>query len=438
LRITRVLAPDDYGVFTFLAMQGMLLLTIGDLGIRNIIIRSIARDKERTNDLMYNGVLLKTLSILFLSLLYIGYNSWFGSLSAWQLSLLFIFSLISCFSNLFENAFLGHEKMLPPALGSLVHSVLWFTAVYTLPVELISPNLLFVVFVVLHAMKAMLFYWFLRHYDLLQGQVQSFWRSTRTLLRESWPYFALVLVMLPFTKLSNNFLDINSNLEQVGYYNLADKLVGPVSLVLDLALAAIFPNLSSLWVKDKDRFNQFISTGFRYFMLLSMLLCFVFTLYVEEVVIFLFPASYLPAVPVCQIQIWLLFLLSVDSFIGTILGATDKEKLILRLGIVHSLFATPILYYGSNYGALGLSYGQIFSFTVFQLYLWYVFRKALKIKVQHRNILWLIAGFLFVVSYFSYLVPTDYALTYKIVLTVCVLGIAGIYVLRTLKLAEVK
>ncbi|MEL6275772.1 MAG: oligosaccharide flippase family protein, partial [Bacteroidota bacterium] len=363
LRVTAILAPDDYGLFTFLSAQGMLLITVGDLGIRNIVIRSIARDYERTNDLIYNGILLRTLSLLILSALYIGYNAALGSLTTYQLGLVFAFTFVNCFSNLFENAFLGHERMLPPAIVSIAHSILWFLAVFYLPVEKMTPNFLFVVFLVLHVVKGLILYVYLVKYGLLQGKVQAFWASSSALLKESWPYFLIVLVMLPFSRFANNFLDINSTAEQVGYFNLSTKLTGPVSLVLDFSLAAIFPNLSSLWVSDKPKLHYFISNGFQYFMLVGLFLCFGFSLFVREVVTLLFPASYLPAVVVCQMQIWYLYLTSIDSFVGTILGATDKERFILQLGIVNAIFTTPLLFFGSKYGALGLSYGFVIGFA---------------------------------------------------------------------------
>ncbi len=388
LRITSLLAPTDYGLFTFLSAQGLLLVSVGDLGIRNIIIRSIARDGERTNDLMVNGLILRTFSLIALSLLYLVYNHYFGTLGGRQLVLVFAFSFVNVFGNLFENAFLGHERMLPPSLVSIGHSALWFIAVFTLPVEYVDPDRLFLIYICLYAGKAIYLYYNLRRLDLLRGHIQNFWRSSRALLTESWPYFLLLLVMLPFTRLSNNFLDINSTSDEVGYFNLAQRLIGPVSMVLDFALAAVFPNLSSLWVSDRGRLKSLVSRGFQYFMLAGLFLCFSFSLFIREVVEVLFPVSYLPAVVVCQMQVWYLFLTSIDSAVGTILGATDNERYILQLGIVNSLCATPLLFYGSYYGAIGLAYAYVIAFAVFQFYLWYVFRKRLGVRVRGAGWVW--------------------------------------------------
>ncbi|CAH0999519.1 hypothetical protein LEM8419_00819 [Neolewinella maritima] len=435
LKITSLLAPEDYGLFTFLMAQGMLLISVGDLGIRNIIIRSVARDGQRTNDLMVNGVILRTISLVVLSVLYLVYNHYFGSLGGWQLLLVFAFSFVNVFSNLFENAFLGRERMLPPSLVSIAHSVLWFVAIFALPVEYVDPDRLFLIYLCLHAGKAIYLYCYLLKYDLLRGQVQNFWVSSRALLSESWPYFLLLLVMLPFTRLSNNFLDINSSSEEVGYFNLAQRLIGPVSLVLDFALAAVFPNLSSLWVTDRSRLKSLVSAGFQYFMLAGLFLCFSFSLFIREVVDILFPASYLPAVVVCQLQIWYLFLTSIDSAVGTILGATDNERYILQLGVVNSLCATPLLFYGSYYGAVGLAAAFVFAFAIFQFYLWYVFRSKLAIRVRGAGWVWALAILLFGVTTAADRYITEAVWLTKGAIWVMVSGGIGWYTYRTYKTA---
>jgi len=431
IKITQALSPNDYGIYTFLIVQGTLLLTISDLGLRNIVIRSIAREPARANDIIFNSAVLKSAAILFLSLLYILYNSLFGSLNSEQLLFVFLFSFISCFIKLFETAYLGNQKMLPPALVNLAFSIVWFAVIYLLPANLITVTFLFILFLAVNLVKAVIYYIFLKYQRLLKGEIRNFWSSSRGLLKESWPYFALILVMLPFTQFSNNFLDLNSTAIEIGYFNLSERLIGPVSFVLDFALIAIFPNLSSLWIKNEKQFNRFVSVGFKYFILLALVFCFLFTLFARDVVTSIFPASYLPAVAVCQLQIWYLFLTSIDSLIGTILGATNKEKMILKLGILRSLISTPMLYYGSTFGALGLSYGYVISFALFQIYLWYVFKKTTRIKINLSGMFWLLSIALFFVAQFA---ASHISFIYKLILALAVLGGAAFHISKTYRL----
>lgn len=430
LKITDLLSPDDYGLFTFLSAQGMLLLQIGDLGNRNIVIRTIARTPTKTNDLIVNGALMRTLAIIVLFLLYIVYNHFFGSLSVENLFLIFIFSLISCFANLFELVFMGNQKMFPTSIISLVHSVIWFVIVFFFLDGALEVSTIFLLYIGTSMVKATLFYLFLTRYGLLIGKVQNFVVSAKQLIAESWPYFAIILILLPLTSLSNNFLDINSTKSEIAYFNLAQKLIGPMSLVITMLLTAIFPNLSALWIKDKNKFHHYLSVGFGFYIILSLTGCFLFTVFSKEFVTYLFPESYLPAIEVCQMQVWYLFLTSIDSLIGVVLGAANKEKLILRFSILYFLICTPTLFYGSNYGALGLAYGYVISYGAGLIYVWFTFKKTLNLQIKHERFIWLLMASLFALSYF---ISTETALPYKILICLIVLGALTPYTVKLYK-----
>lgn len=430
IKITHVLVPDEYGLFSFLTVQGMLLLVLADLGIKNIVVRTIARDPSRAKDLVFNGIFLKSGSLFFLALLYILYNYFFGSLKLSQLLLIFAFSFFRCLYDLFESAFFGREEMLIPAMINLGYSVLWFSAISLLPSDYFQVTYIFVIYLLLNLFKTLSGAFFIKKKKILFGDRPNFLFSFKTLIKESWPYFVLVIIMLPLTKLSYNFLEINSTLVQVGYFNLGQKLTGPVSLVIGFALTSIFPNLSALWTKDKGKFYQYVIVGFKYFMLAILSLCFLFNLFAKDIISLLFPASYLAAVKISQLQIWYLFLSAIDSLIGTIFGAINKEKIILKYAIIKALFCTPILYISSKYGALGLAYGFVISVGIFQIYLWFLFLKTVKIKIKHSDMLWLFSLILFLLSYYFL---SDLSLFYKLFLAIIILLGSGIYLFKMYK-----
>ncbi|HET8962746.1 MAG TPA: lipid II flippase MurJ, partial [Chitinophagales bacterium] len=327
-----------------------------------------------------------------------------------------------------------NQKMFPSSIINLGYSIIWFGIVFFLPSVGIEVNIIFLLYILINFVKFILYWASLKHHKLLVGHIKNFRTSSKQIVKESWPYFVLILIMLPLTSLSNNFLDINSTKEQIGYFNLSERLIGPLSLLITMMLTAIFPNLSALWVNDKAKFHNYLSKGFKIFMLVSMIFCFLFTMFAKEVVDLLFPKSYLPAVAVCQIQVWFLFLTSIDSLLGVVLGAANKEKLILRFGILYFMVCTPALYYGSNYGALGLSLSYVISFGSCLLYVWIIFKKSLNIKIRNDGYIWLLAFGLFGISN---LFSASLDLTYKLMLSMILIGsILGYFFIRNKPLLE--
>jgi O-antigen/teichoic acid export membrane protein len=420
LKITNILNPEDYGLFTFLIAQGMLLLRIGDLGNSNIVIRTIARDPSRTNDILVNGAILRVLAIIGLFIFYSIYNQYFGSLSFNNLMLIFVFSLLSCFSNLFELIFHGNQKMLPSAIINFVYSVIWFTIVFFVLEKGESITFIFLLYISITLVKGILYLAFIKYYKLFKGRVQGFKVSSKQMIKESWPYFTMILILLPLTSLSNNFLDINSTNTEIGYFNLSDRLLGPISLVIGISLSALFPNLSAMWSNNKEKFHRYLSVGFGLYMLGSMLVCFIFTLFSKEIVVLLFPESYFPAIRVSQMKVWYLFFISVDSLLGVVLGAANREKLILRFSVVYFIICTPVLFYSSKFGALGISYGYVISYGVSLIYVWLTFKKSLKIKIHYDAPIWILAIVLFIISYY---LTSETSFVYKVIICLTILGI---------------
>jgi hypothetical protein len=75
---------------------------------------------------------------------------------------------------------------------------------------------------------------------------------------------------------------------------------------------------------------------------------------------------------------------------------------------------------------LGLSYGYVISFAIFEFYLWFLFRRSIKTTISQAGLLWLLVAGLFSVSYFFL---AELNLLYRILAALLVLGAIGYYFL---------
>jgi O-antigen/teichoic acid export membrane protein len=207
--------------------------------------------------------------------------------------------------------------------------------------------------------------------------------------------------------------------------------MNPIILVINYALTAIFPNLSQLWATNKIKFNQYLSNGFKYFMIIALILCFTFTLFAKEIIVILFTEDYLPAVQVCQVQIWFIFFMSINSFIGTIWGAIDKERLLVRTTIINSLISTPALFIGSYFGAIGLALSYVISFAIFEVYIWFEFRKSGISKIKGELSFWILSTALMIIS--AIFIQFDFPLFLKILIDAFFVIILVLYIIRSIR-----
>jgi hypothetical protein len=84
---------------------------------------------------------------------------------------IFIFSFLSCFSNLFENAFFGRQDMIVPALLNVIFIGMWTVFVFVLPATYFSLNLLILVQIISGLLKVLCYYWILGQRGGLTGTI---------------------------------------------------------------------------------------------------------------------------------------------------------------------------------------------------------------------------------------------------------------------------
>lgn len=424
LKITHYFTPTDFGLYTFITTQGMLLLSMSDLGIQPIIVRSIARNTIKTNDLILNSLLLRIFTFIILTGLYILYNHFFGTLLLQEVLLVSLCGFVFAIWTVLEYAFLGNQKMFFPSLIKIIYGLLWFGSIFLLPSKSFTVYNLIFIFVSLNILQGIALALYLKKYKMLKGIKSSFITSTKTLLKQSWPYFSVMIIMIPVQQFYNIYLELNSTVEEIGFFNLARKLLAPIQMVLNYAVLAAFPSLSTLWISDQKKFYSILINGFQYFLILGASLALMFNLFIEDMVLILFSKEYIPAVEVTKMQVWFTFLMAVNYTISIVFGAINKEKIMFKLSVVNGFISLPMMYYGSKFGAYGLSVAYVASFAMFEVILWYTFRKQLNIKIKNEFVCWTIAISLFIIS--SFLV-SDLIFPIKVILSILISIAVGLY-----------
>ena len=397
IKLAKIFKPEEYGLYTFMLTQCQMLVSIADIGLRNIVIRKIARNPENSKSIFFTSIKLKFLAYISVFLVYILFNCFFGSLDSTQLFLIFCLLLFNCFNNLFESLYWGFQEMITTSVLNILSSLFWLSFVFLAPVNIISEINLFIALIIFSFFKLLLYFVIVSKNKLIRGKINNFKETSIELISECWPYFSLVLLMLPSNYFSINFLDLNAGKAEVGFFNLANKLVAPIFVVINLSLSAIFPNLSILYNKSKSNFNQIVKSSFLIFGLTLISICFIFSLFFENVFELIFKSEYYSVLDISVVLIWYVFFMSINSFIGTIWGASNNEKLIFKSSLVNMLIATPILFYSSYYGSLGLAYGYLIGFFIFEVYLWSKFVKSLNLDFNNIFLFWLLALLVFII-----------------------------------------
>lgn len=413
IKIARTLGPSNFGLYTYILVQSLLFAAIGELGLKNLVITTIARFPDKAKSVLVSSIFLQLLGLILSSIILIIYQHYKSSLSFSLITyLLFNVLLINLWST-GEATLQGQQRMAVSTIINTGFSLVWLLFVLFINAHLFTVEFLIRYYVIIQVCQISTLYAFLMFKkDLLPGSLSFAFPEAFKLFQQSSYYYFNILVSLPASSLSNNFLEINSTKSEIGYFNTSNRLMNPINIIINMALLAVFPNISALWLKDKDSFVNKLKSGVPFIIVGFGLICFSFVMVSKEVIVILFGEKFLPSFYIIRFQTWFIYLYSLNCFMGTIWASSDKQKWLLMWGIINSLVATPLLWIGSKYGGLGISYGYLLAFSLTFPFLFYHFKKSLEIEMKLFKE-FIIVIILFIVSVF---IPASTSLLLRLVI----------------------
>lgn len=418
IKIARVLSPYNFGVYNLLQLHVTIFSVVGTLGISRIIIRNIARDKMNINGLLRNSLLLRLIGTVFAVLIFGVYYYFFKSYDVFLFALVISSVMMTVSFDHFNSLAFGLEKMEFSGFVNLTSTVCWLIAIFFIPDEHLNLNFVFLLFALFNILKVLLFLFVIRrktNYKASFSSNNSSPETTISLGKESLPFYYLDLFSLLSMQIPILFLEYRSGTEQIGYFNIASKVLLPISIVVNTALSAIFPILARLYERDFDRFINVFKTMCIAISLIGIAGAFGATLFRKEIVVLLYGEKYISSSLVLSYQCWYIAVFSVVCLFGTILGAINRQKQLGYLSFVCTLIGVPLLWYGSQFGAQYLSAAFIVSTAINLILHFFVVDRYVKQQISPMFYVKIFA-FLVVGYFVSIQIPEGLDLSLKIVL----------------------
>ncbi|MEO5893939.1 MAG: oligosaccharide flippase family protein [Ferruginibacter sp.] len=434
IKIARALDPHVFGTYNLLQLHISIFGVIASLGLRNIIIRSVARDKTIIKKIFLTSLILRSAGFITAIVIFCLYFFLYTNYETLLFILVVQSILATTVFDLLESIAFGLEKMEFSGIINFMSTLCWLATILLIPNSQLSLKLIFSLFVLFNTIKTIVYFFSLYKSDYLKGFLSEKIEKIQVVAfsKECLPYYYLAL----FTLLSNQipllFLEYRSGVEQIGFFNIASKVLMPINLILTTALAAIFPNLSRLFVSNYNQFIRNVKIIFTLIALFSIAGAFGVTLFRKEVIHLMYGDKYKSSGLVLGYQCWYIATYSTVCLIGTILGAINKQKTLSYLSIVCTIIQVPILWFGSKYGAEYLSAAFLVATVITLIIHVFVINNFLKKDLSFIFYLKILAAY--VLGYLvSLLTPADLALIYKIMIFLVISLIGGYVIFKKYK-----
>jgi O-antigen/teichoic acid export membrane protein len=338
--IVRNLGAQDYGQYAAVLAFGALFVFIADLGLSPFMVREVARLRgapdgaARAPALFGNILLLRFLLALLAATLLIG-SAWLTGRPIVMVVAIALgtLGLVMYSAQGASEALLAGFERLDLAAGAKVAYQLVFVlagaAALLLGVGyygLIGANLLGIALMTYVCWRAV------RRLGVSPGRASPVdWPG---LLRASLPFGVIGFTLGLSYKFDSVLLNIFRGDVETGYYNAAYNLVFSTVVVSNVINTALYPSLTRQAAVNPASLGAIYARALRYLLLAAIPVAVGASLLADQLVPFLYGASYAAATPALRIVIWVTPLMFVSEFLGYVVLISGNERRAARAVIV--------------------------------------------------------------------------------------------------------
>lgn len=360
--VARYLAPERYGQYSYLLTYIAIFGAVASLGLRQLLIREIARHPKSTKLYLSVSIIWRLIGFMFSIIIFILLQNILEESIPKTLSILLFLAVLSdSVWDMYQNVAFGLQRLKITSIINVASAGTIFIIYIFLPKKYINVENILSILVLVYIVRNIIYYICLNRNNFFTGAYNFNLRNPlyKTILRDGLPFYLFVLLGLFTNQFPIIFLKLNSSETAVAFFNTANKILLPMTLLFNTAMAAFFPNQAILFQEDKVAFGKQTRKAITILTLMGIIICFFISLFRTEFIFILYGEAYKTAANVISYQCWYFVLFAIFCVNGSILGAANQQKRLFYLSFIYAIISTPILYIFSYKGAEGIAIGYI-------------------------------------------------------------------------------
>lgn len=367
--LARFLGPEVVGKYTFAIAFVTLFSMITDLGLSYVLIREVARAKERAQSYVQTVLAIK------LVLAFVAYGAALGmafilghpTATLQLIALAGLIMVLDAFHFTLYGVLRGFQNLRYEAIGmvvgqgiTLVFGVIALALHLPLYAFLIALGMgsVWNVLFAIHSLK--LGFVSTNKAKLLQLWPCLHWEIVRPLVRAAIPFGLSGIFVKVYSYIDTVLLQHMRGDLEVGFYSVPYKITYAFQF-LPLALsAALYPALSAAWKQDTSRMRFIFERAVRYSILVSFPIVFGIAALAPEIILTIYGSAFASSITPLKISIFGLIFIFLYFPVGAFLNASDRQSvntffmgLTMVANIILNLWLIP------RFGAVGASIAAV-------------------------------------------------------------------------------
>jgi len=340
----RYLGAKGFGILSFaLAFTGIFGV-FTDLGLGQLTIREVARDKSLVSKYLANISVMKvilatiTFGLIVLLINLLGYPK-----QTIEIVYLIALSVIfGAFTQMFNSIFQAFERMEYVSLGQILKSILVLSGVIFAIKQgfgVISfASLFLIASIIVLVYSLLILRWkfanpvFTSANKLLEVD-WSFWKPT---IKEALPFGLTGIFVTIYYWIDSVMLSLMKGNEVVGWYNAAYRLMLVLLFIPSALNVAVFPVMSRLYISSEKSLKFAANRYFKYMAIIGIPIGVGTTLLARRIILLIFGAEYINSIIALQILVWSSIFLFLSSAFARLLETSNRQIIITKITVINA------------------------------------------------------------------------------------------------------
>jgi O-antigen/teichoic acid export membrane protein len=339
--IARSLGPAGFGVLSFAIAFAGIFAVFGDIGLQQLSVREIARDKSLTSKYLANISLLKiplaivTFGLIALTINLMGYPRD----TVIVVYLVGLSVMLGAFALVYYSIFQALEKMEYQSMGQLLSVTVILGGVFIA----IKCNFSVIGFASLYLLASIIALIYclivirIKFPTLIKVGARplefdrSFWLQA---IRHALPFGLIAFLVGNYLGIDSVILSVVKGNEAVGWYNAAYKVVLALVFIPSTFFTALFPVMSKLYKSSLESLKLVYERSLKYMLILSIPIGVGITVLASRIVLQVFGVEYEASAIALQILVWNTVLIYTNSAFSFLLYSIDRQTTVVKVMVV--------------------------------------------------------------------------------------------------------
>ncbi len=363
----KMLPDGAFGRLQFAIAYVVVFMVFAEYGLHTLLVRDIAREKEKAASFFWNSIILKTAFSLIAALIGLMVLQTFFSTSPEKLTLVYVVGGSLIFNAWYFSisaVFIGYQENHIEAALFFAGKVIYVVGGVVAVLITRNVNSVALMFTVATAAQCIIaFVCLLRRHRHLPFTFDP--AVMRHLVKQGWMFFSITLFTTLHLKFDYIFLGYWCPDADLGHYSGAYNLVLAPIILANAFVRSMYPALSEARHRGDDKFWQRVSLGFRWLAALAFPVLLFMTIDGARILMFVYKKSFVAGLLPMRILLWGQGLDFFCPFAGHVLYVLDRQKRVIFItgvSVGANIIADIILI--PKFGTVGASVAMVISLSV--------------------------------------------------------------------------